>query len=350
MKYHADAMIFHPAACAADDAKCLRNGGFMKKIQFLFLLTCLSCLLCACRRPEADILPDSSAQTQEEALITFTDDLGRTLQLSAPGRVVASIGSFADIWCLAGGKETLVATASDAWTSFDLDLDESVINIGSVKDPSFEALLGAKPDLVIASTNTEANLTWRDPLEQAGIAVAYFNVEHFSDYLRMLQICTQLTGCPDNYTRFGTEIQARVDAAIAQQDGSAPTVLYVRASGSSCKVKGSTGNVLGEMLADLGCVNIADSDRSLLETLSLEAILTADPDFIFAVLQGADPTDAEKLLHDTLLDNPAWQQLTAVKENRFYTMDPTLYNLKPNARWGEAYENLAAIVYPKEDR
>ena len=104
--------------------------------------------------------------------------------------------------------------------------------------------------------------------------------------------------------------------------------------------------MLGEMLADLGCVNVADQDGTLLENLSLEAIIAADPDYIFAVLQGSDPTDAQKTLESTLLSNPAWGQLRAVQEGRFYTMDHALYNLKPNARWGEAYETLADILYP----
>ena len=28
-------------------------------------------------------------------------------------------------------------------------------------------------------------------------------------------------------------------------------------------------------------------------------------------------------------------------------MDPNLYNLKPNGRWGEAYEKLADMLYPR---
>ena len=117
----------------------------------------------------------------------------------------------------------------------------------------------------------------------------------------------------------------------------------------SCKVKGSRDFVLGEMLADLGCVNIADSEESLLEDLSLEAIIAAEPDYIFAVLQGSDPTDAMETLEQTLLQNPAWSELRAVREGRFYTLEHELYNLKPNARWGEAYEKLADILYPDAD-
>ena len=161
----------------------------------------------------------------------------------------------------------------------------------------------------------------------------------------MLEVCTMLTGCPENFRRYGTNIQSQVGAAIAQNDGTAPTVLCLRATGSGCKAKGSQDNVLGEMLRDLGCTNIADRDVGLLEDLSIEAIMEADPDYIFAVLQGADSADAQITLERTLLSNPAWEHLSAVENGRFYTLDHRLYNLKPNARWGEAYEALADILY-----
>lgn len=312
----------------------------------------LACTLTACA-PSASS-SDNNAQSGGSAVsssqtqaITFTDDLGRTVTVEHPERVAALIGSFADIWCLAGGQDSLVATANDAWTSFDLGLDDSVLDLGGVKEPNFEILLSAQPDLVLASCNTTANVDMRTSLEQANIPVAYFDIQHFSDYLRMLEICTQLTGCPERYTQYGEEVGKEIEQAVARQDGSAPTVLCMRTTGSSCKVKGSQDFLLGEMLADLGCVNVADQDSALLEDLSLEAIMAADPDYIFVVLQGSDPTDAQETLERTLLSNPAWGSLRAVQENRFYTLEHTLYNLKPNARWGEAYEKLADILYPQ---
>ena len=282
-----------------------------------------------------------------ENVVTFTDDLDREVTAAKPHRVAALIGSFADVWCLAGGQDTLVAAADDSWTQFDLDLPETVENLGAVKEPNVEKLLAAEPDFVIGSTKTEADLELQDLLEQSGIPVAYFNVSSFGDYLRMLEICTQLTGCPENYEEYGTKVQAQIDQAKPRPDGSEPSVLYVRATGSSCKVKNSKDTVLGEMLADLGCVNIADSESGLLENLSLETILAADPDYIFVVIQGTDTTKAERLLETTLLSNPAWDGLTAVREGRYHVMDQRLYNVKPNARWGEAYEKLADILYPE---
>ena len=255
------------------------------------------------------------------------------------------IGSFADIWCLAGGRDSLIAAAGDAWTSFDLGLGEDVADLGAVKEPNLEVLLAAEAGLMLASVNTAADLELKDTFAHAGLNAAYFEVDCFDDYLRMLEICTRLTGQPERYEIYGIAVRAQVDAAVARQDGSAPKVLYVRASGSSCKAKGSEGSVLGEMLAALGCVNIADSG-GLLENLSLEGIIAGDPDYIFAVLQGADAAAARKSLDAALLSNPAWGTLRAVREGRFITLDHKLYNLKPNARWGEAYEGLADILYP----
>lgn len=50
-------------------------------------------------------------------------------------------------------------------------------------------------------------------------------------------------------------------------------------------------------------------------------------------------------MEQTLTASPAWNSLTAVQEGRYHVMDKTLYHLKPNDRWGEAYQQLADILY-----
>lgn len=310
----------------------------MKKLCCL-LLTLALLVLTACQQAAEEPEPPAP----DEAF-TFTDDLGREVTVHDPRRVAPLIGSFADMWCLAGGGDTLAATANDAWTSFDLGLSDGVVNLGAATTISLESLIAAEPDFVIGSCNTAIDLELESTLTELGIPVAYFQVDAFEDYLNMFGILTQITGRADLYEQYGVQVQAQVEEAKALADGSAPTVLYVRATGSSVRVKGRD-TVLGAMLADLGCVNVADSAESLLESLSLEAVLEADPDYVFLVYQGSDPSDAEKLMEETLLSNPAWATLRAVEEGRCYRMDSSLYNLKPNGRWGTAYEQLAEILY-----
>lgn len=304
--------------------------------------------LCAAALALALAMLIGGAAAAQETM-TLTDDLGRSVTIERqPQRVAALIGSFADIWCLAGGADSLAAAADDTFRKFDLPISPDTINLGATKDISLEKLLAAQPQLVIASCSTAEQVALEPMLSQMGLNTVYFDVDSFEDYLRMLRVCTQITGCDENYARYGEAVQAQVDAARARADGSRPTVLYVRATGSSCRVKGSEGSVLGEMLHAMDCANIADSEESLLENLSIEAILEADPDFIFVVEQSADPDAAKAVLEKTLFSSPAWQTLTAVREGRVHVMDGSLFNLKPNSRWGEAYEQLAEILYGQE--
>ena len=325
----------------------------MKKY-FAAVLAMSMVLACGCaantKKEETDTTTKMTQVSEEKAqeAVTFTDDMGREVTVENPQRVVCLISSFSDIWCLAGGADQIVAATDATWKYFDLPLRKDVVNLGPAKDVNMEQLIACEPDFVLASCGTDRNVELEATLDEMGINTAYFNVDNFEDYLRVLDICTQLTGHKENYKTYGTDVKKQVEEVRKRVDGRKPSVLYVRATGSSCKVKNSEESVLGEMLADLGCVNIADQDNRLLEQLSVEKIIEQDPDYIFVVIQGSDPTDAEMILESTLLSNPAWETLTAVKEGRYYVMDPNLYNMKPNARWGEAYEKLADILYPEK--
>lgn len=84
----------------------------MRKITAITAAIILALTLAACGPAAQD--------ADTDAAFGFTDDLGRSVTVNeAPQRVAALIGSFADVWCLAGGRDTLVAAADDAWTSFD---------------------------------------------------------------------------------------------------------------------------------------------------------------------------------------------------------------------------------------
>lgn len=274
----------------------------------------------------------------------FEDDLGRVVEISEPKRVACLLGSFAQVWQLAGGE--VIATADDAWDDLNLELSEDCINLGNTKELSLEQLLSAEPDLVLASANTRQNVEWMETLEAAQIPTAYFDVADFEDYLRLLDLCTDITGRKDLFETHGMAVQRQIHDVLkkAENRGTAPKVLCMRASASMVTVKNSEDNVLGEMLRTLGCVNIADSDSSLLENVSIEKILEEDPDYLFIVQRGDDTAGMKAYVETMMQENPAWQQLTAVQEGRLYFMDKNLYNLKPNHRWGEAYEKLEEIL------
>lgn len=321
-----------------------------KRIKVLCAAMMIIWGLCGCSAEEQSVGAAAGVlqeESQEQEPVVFIDDLGREVTVGSHERVATLIGSFTDIWMLAGGE--VAAAANDSWESLNLDLGEDVVNLGSIQNPDVEQLIAAAPDLVLASANTDADLELEELLEQAGITVAYFAVSDFSEYLHMLDVCTDITGRKDLYEQKGLAVQAQIETVKERIDGSSPTVLFLRASSSSVKAKGSSGNVCGEMLAALGCMNIADSDTGLLEDLSMEAIIAADPEYIFVTTQGTDYEAAMKNVEELLISNPAWASLSAVQNGEYYVLDKRLFNLKPNAYWGDAYEILADILYPEGD-
>ena len=318
----------------------------------LICLICVALMMAGCGTEKTQSGITTVQDVQKQEAYTFTDALGRTVTVRETTRVAALLGSFADIWYLSGGE--IIASADDAWDDFELPLQEDAINLGMTKELSLEKLFEANPDFVLASSNTQGNVEWMETLEAAGITVAYFEVNNFDDYLKMLKICTDITGRKDLYEKNGLDIQQQIEKVIEKskkrisENGKAPTVLSLRASSTFIRAKNSKNNVLGEMLYALGCENIADSQESLLENLSIEQIILQDPEYIFFIQQGDNEAGTKKNIENFISENPAWSELSAVKEGKVYLLEKPLYALKPNERWGEAYEKLEEILANEE--
>ena len=321
----------------------------MKRLLTLLFAAVLVAQLPGCAASEGGASSASPTMSGEGEPFTFTDDLGRAITVDDPQRVAVLMGSFAEVWLLAGG--TLAAVTEDAFSERDLDLDDSVALVGTNKDPSLELLLAADPDLVILSANSAVQVAMEDSLEAAGMNLAYFGVNRFDEYLHMLDICTQITGRRDLYETNGLAVQEQIDQvrARAPGPGEGPTVLLLRTSASGVRAKNSEDTVTGQMLLDLGCRNIADSQTGLLEALTLESIIYQDPEYIFVIVQGSDIDAALEQLEATLTSSPAWSGLTAVREGNYHVLDKQLFQYKPNARWGESYQILADLLYGEAD-
>ena len=289
---------------------------------------------------------DNQNGVSDEDTVNFIDALGREICVQKnPERVASLLGSFSDVWLMSGGG--LCASAEDAWEDFGLELGDAV-NLGGAHSPSLELLISADPDFVIASASTASNVEMKGSLEAMGITVAYFDVDSFNDYLQMLDICTSITGRKDLYRQNGLAIKEQIDgikAGYAKLDipQNERKILLLRSASSFVKAKGSRGTILGEMLADMGCINIADSNTSLLDNLSVEAVIREEPYHIFAVTMGSNTEAAKQSLENMIKENPAWRELDAVKNGRLHIMDKALFNLKPNARWAESY----GVLYEK---
>jgi len=260
-------------------------------------------------------------------------------------KVVSLYGSFSEAWLQAGG--TLVGVTDDAVNERGLDLPDAQI-IGTNKATNLELILSLEPDWVILSADIAAQGPAMQVLEGAGIPCTAYRVDTWQDYAAMMDEFTQKTGRRDLYEQIippmEQEISRIIEAAKAEES---PKVLLLRAYSSGAKAKGAD-NLAGVMLQDLGCTNLVDLHPSLLEELSLEAIVMEDPDWILVSVMGGDEEAALNALNETLGKNPAFQMLTAVQEGRMQVLPRDLFHYKPNARWAESYGFLYEMLFGTE--
>ena len=176
--------------------------------------------------------------------ITFTDSMDRTVTVSAPQCVGICSGSLAECWLLAGGE--IAAVTRDAGTERNLELPENYIDLGSLKEPSTEAILAADLDFVILMSSLPNHVAMAETLEKTGTAYAYFDVENFSDYLELMKIFTDITGRSDLYEANAAALQPQIESIIENgKREDAPTVLILRTSSSRVKVLDSSFMVGG---------------------------------------------------------------------------------------------------------
>ena len=273
----------------------------------------------------------------------FADALDQDITVQKPSRVVALLGSFAEIWLEAGGE--LTGVTDDAFDERGLTLPENTITVGTYNNPNVEQIIACDPDFVILSSETKEHVALKDTLKQAGITAAYFDVTYFEDYLKMLKICTDITGRVDLYEKNGLAVKEQIDSVIAKpKDQKSSTVLFLITYSGGAIVKNSQC-MTGKMLKDLGCENIADQNQSLLKEFNIESIMKADPDYIFVVAMGNDEQLAMKNLKETVENNPAWNGLRAVQNDRYIILPKEKFLYKPDAKWGESYAYLSEILY-----
>ncbi|MEE6158281.1 ABC transporter substrate-binding protein [Olsenella sp. YH-ols2221] len=285
----------------------------------------------------------STSAASDTQSVTFTDDLGREVTVSNPQRVVACMGSFAGAWQLAGG--TLVGASDDAFSHYGVD-SSAVSGVGKSTELNLESILDLDPDFVIMtgiSDGKHATGVSQEDLEssldEAGVPVAFFKVTTFADYERVMGIFCQITGRDDLYQQHVAAVKSQIDDDIQTYSvaGRAPTVLVVSAYSKGLVVQDSSG-MTGAIVRDLGAVNVADENPSLLSDFSLEAAIEADPDYILVLAASDDEATAQQYYEDAVGSDSAWADMAAVREGRVTMLDAAHFLYKPLDKWAESYE------------
>jgi len=296
-----------------------------------------------------------------EDSVTFTDASGAESVTVAknPKNVYNLYGSFTTLWYEAGGTvsgciggKSSVALYEE-YIGRDITQDEGmnvVATSSSGSKWSVENIISGKPDLIICSTAMSGYKTISGPAAEANIPVIAVSYNNFEDYLKWFKVFCNLSGNESLWDSVAmTALDEVVNVLMEIPLENNPKIFSIFSNGTSSLQANLSTTVVGDMAKMMRATNIADSWYN--ETgaqrldINLETVYSENPDIILVQCHDEESVIKEKI-NAEYGENPIWNALSAVKENKIYYLQKSLFHNKPNRKFAEAYQIMATILYP----
>jgi len=291
--------------------------------------------LAACGGGDASPRPPVPEATAS-APVQVTDDAGRTLRLDRPAtRIVSLIPSATDLLVAMGAREQLAGR-----TEFDQDPGlASLPSVGGGLDPSLEALIALRPDLVI-SFETQDDAALRTRLRELGIPVYGLAAQDTADVYRALANLGTLAGRRPAADSVAGVVRAELDAVRRSVAGRpAPTVLYV--AWVDPPMVAGPGTFLAELVRLAGGTPVFEDVKQEWPQVGIEEIVSRRPQVV-VIPAGA----GAEFTADALRAAPGWRELTASPGTRVAEVPVAVVN-RPGPRLGEAARALRDAIHPE---
>jgi iron complex transport system substrate-binding protein len=263
--------------------------------------------------------------------LQFTDDRGINISLTQPPqRIVSLLPSLTEMVCALDQCQRLVGV--DRYSNFPASV-RALPQVGGGLDPSIEAVVALKPDVVLMAISARAG----ERLQALGIKVVALEPKTHADVRRVLETMGVLLGVQDAQ-RVWRVIDAGVSAA-AQSLPSAARSTRVYFEASSGPYAAGESSFIGETLARLGVKNIVPSSLGPFPKLNPEFVVRANPDLI--------------MVGDTnyigMEQRPGWSSMRALREQRvcLFNRDEADMLVRPGPRMAEGARIMARCVTDK---
>ncbi len=291
----------------------------MPVLRIALLLPAASMVLAAC---------NSRGKSERNPV---TDDFGDTVIVrNAPKRVVSLNPATTEIAFAIGAGDRLVGR-----THWDLypPAASAVPDLGSGIRPNVEAVLGARPDLVLLYASND-NRPAAIQLHAAGVNTLSLKIDHIRDFHRAVGLMGLLL---DDSARAAivSDSVARTLDRVRSMTGSLPkpTVFWHIWDAPLITIGG--GSYMDELITIAGGRNVYGDMPAASPTVGIEDVLRRNPRYIIT-----GPEGAVKIKSD-----PRWSSTPAVKEGRVLVVDTAVVG-RPAVRLGEAAIALASLLHP----
>jgi ABC-type Fe3+-hydroxamate transport system substrate-binding protein len=249
--------------------------------------------------------------------LELRDDAGMVVRLPGPATRVASLIPATTEWLFALGAGELVVGRT-TWCDYPLEAS-AVANLGDGIQPSLEAILAVQPDLVLLY-HSPSNSTAAERLAALGIPTLQLRTDNLADLDRLLAVLGRAVGREAEARRLQADIRNELaDASVALGAG-APS-LFVLAWDQPPMTLGR-GSFLSEIIERAGARNLFGDLELPSATISIEAVVRRDPDFILITSTDSIPAVARR---------PEWRVVPAVRDGRFIRVTGSQFN-RPGPR------------------
>jgi iron complex transport system substrate-binding protein len=246
-----------------------------------------------------------------------------------PQRIVSLSPSLTEMLYAIGAGDQVVAVD----TYSDFPAGTPMTDLSGFK-PNVEAIAALTPDLVVLAADREGIVA---ALDAVGIPTLVLpTAMSLDDTFAELTTLGETTGHPDEAAATVAALREQIDALVAQvPEREAPLTYYYELADDGNTVTSDT--FIGNVLSLAGLTSIADAAPDAAggyPQLSAEAVLAADPAFVFiAHSDGTAPTPEE------LAARPGWSELLAARDGHVVTLDADIAS-----RWGPRVVDLLAAV------
>lgn len=276
--------------------------------------------------------PAEEEAPAEPETVSFTDSLGRTVELPADITRIAPSGAVATMILAAIAPECMVTintAPSESQMAFLpanlAALPETGQMYGSKANLNLETLLAADPQVVIDLGDKKGDMAEDLDALQAQIGIPVVFIE--ADLAHMAAAFRTLGGLLSGKSDRGEELAALVDrtTAIAEENTAKITDdMRVRAmytTGEDGLGTNAAGSMQAQVLDMVGVENavvVEDvSNKGGGNVISLEQLYNFDPDVILF---------SDGSIYSTVTDDSAWSQLTAISTGKYYEVPGSPYS------------------------
>ena len=304
---------------------------FIKSSLSLSLIIMLSAIA-ACAPAPAD-MPASPTR--------FTDQLGRVVTLqNPPQRIISLAPSNTEILFALGLDDRIVAVTD--YCDYPVEATTKP-SIGSYNEPNIEEVVALSPSLILATSIHEERII--PQLEERGMTVFALTPRTTDEVLEAILLVGEVAGKREEASGLVAEIRNRIKAVTDKTanltETEKPRVFYtvwhdpLTAPGS--------GTFPHDLIGKAGGINIAQDLIGDYPTMSLEAVIAADPEVMIA---GVNNGTLEDLNLHFIRTEPRLRDISARQNNRVYGIDGNLTN-RPGPRIVEGLEELARMIHPE---